>query len=158
MELQGERVRSTVPVADMTTLVMKPLATQTLEPNPTKGGRHRLEVLRFGEHYFRQGEAAWSESALGDYRADILFGEVVSSEQLLTDPLLTDLLLADPHLAAMGLFQTVSQTTEGDIRQMGFIIQSRAGSTRLSRRPPLLGSTAGPCWTILAYHWWKYMR
>ena len=137
----------------MTTLVMKPLATQTLEPNPTKGGRHRLEVLRFGEHYFRQGEAAWSESARGDYGADILFGEVVSPEQLLTDPLLTDL-----HLAAMGLFQTVSQATKGDIRQMGFIIQSRAGSTRLSRRPPLLGSTAGPCWTILSYHWWKYMR
>ena len=153
MELQGERVRSTVPVADMTTLVMKPLATQTLEPNPTKGGRRRLEVLRFGEHYFRPGEAAWSERALGDYRADILFGEVVSPEQLLTD-----LLLTDPHLAAMNLFQTVSQATEGDIRQVGSIIQSSAGSTRLSRRPSLLGSTAGPCWTILAYHWWKYMR
>lgn len=61
--------------------------------------------------------------------ADILFGEVFSPEQLLTDP----------HLAAMGLFQTVSHATEGDIRLMGFPIQSSAGSTQLSRLPPLLG-------------------
>ena len=61
--------------------------------------------------------------------ADILFGEVFSPEQLLTDP----------HLAAMGLFQTVSHATEGDTRLMGFPIQSSAGSTELSRLPPLLG-------------------
>jgi crotonobetainyl-CoA:carnitine CoA-transferase CaiB-like acyl-CoA transferase len=95
--------------------------------NPTKRNR-RLEELYglISAALPSRSTADWVAALL---EADILFGEVFSAEQLLDDP----------HLAATGLFQTVQHPTEGDIRLMGFPIQSTVGPTRLSRLPPLLG-------------------
>jgi crotonobetainyl-CoA:carnitine CoA-transferase CaiB-like acyl-CoA transferase len=62
-------------------------------------------------------------------RADILFGEVFSPEQL----------IADPHMDAVGMFPEVEHPTEGPIRLIGFPAHSSAGATRLARLAPALG-------------------
>ncbi len=61
--------------------------------------------------------------------ADILFGEVMSPEQLVDDP----------HLGAVGMFTVVDHPTEGRIRLIGFPVQSSTGAVSLSRLPPALG-------------------
>jgi crotonobetainyl-CoA:carnitine CoA-transferase CaiB-like acyl-CoA transferase len=61
--------------------------------------------------------------------ADILFGEVMSPEEL----------VADPHLSAMNLFAMVDHPTEGRIRLMNPPVQSSEGATKLVRLPPTLG-------------------
>jgi len=62
-------------------------------------------------------------------KADILFGEVFSPEQLVNDP----------HLKAVGMFTDVDHPTEGHIRLIGFPAQSSSAATRLTRYPPNLG-------------------
>lgn len=62
-------------------------------------------------------------------RADILFGEVFSPEQL----------IRDPHLASVGMFIEIGHPTEGNIRLIGFPAHSSIGATRLTKLPPLLG-------------------
>ncbi len=61
--------------------------------------------------------------------ADILFGEVLSPEDL----------VQDRHLDAVGMFTVVDHPTEGRIRLLGHPVQSSARTTRLSRLPPRLG-------------------
>ena len=61
--------------------------------------------------------------------ADILFGEVLSPEDL----------LHDPHLDAVGMFTEVEHVSEGRIRLLGFPIQSSAGPSKFGRLPPRLG-------------------
>ena len=61
--------------------------------------------------------------------ADILFGEVLTPEQLVTDP----------HLDATGLFALVDHPTEGRIRLMNSPVYSSEAPTRLARLPPTLG-------------------
>ena len=61
--------------------------------------------------------------------ADILFGEVLSPENL----------VEDPHLAAVGMFPLVDHPTEGRLRLLGHPIQSSVDATRLVRLPPKLG-------------------
>ncbi len=69
---------------------------------------------------------AWVADLLA---ADILFGEVLSPEEL----------LHDPHLAAVGMFTEADHLTEGRIRLLGFPIQSSAGASKLRQLPPHLG-------------------
>lgn len=61
--------------------------------------------------------------------ADILFGEVLSPEDL----------IVDPHLAATGLFELVDHPTEGRIRLMNPPVRSSEPLTRLAALPPTLG-------------------
>jgi crotonobetainyl-CoA:carnitine CoA-transferase CaiB-like acyl-CoA transferase len=61
--------------------------------------------------------------------ADILFGEMLSPEDLVTDR----------HLEAVGMFNIVEHPTEGPIRLIGFPVQSSAGVTSVARLPPTLG-------------------
>ena len=61
--------------------------------------------------------------------ADILFGEVLTPEQLVTDP----------HLDATGLFALVDHPTEGRIRLMNSPVYSSEAPTRLAQLPPTLG-------------------
>lgn len=61
--------------------------------------------------------------------ADILFGEMLSPEDL----------VQDPHLDAVGMFTLADHPTEGRIRLIGSPVQSSAGATSLSRLPPTLG-------------------
>ena len=62
-------------------------------------------------------------------KADILFGEVFSPEQLMTDP----------HLTAVGMFTEVDHPTEGRMRLIGFPAHSSTNASRLTRLPPQLG-------------------
>jgi crotonobetainyl-CoA:carnitine CoA-transferase CaiB-like acyl-CoA transferase len=68
----------------------------------------------------------WVDALLA---ADILFGEVLSPEQLVDDP----------HLAAVGMFAEVDHPTEGRIRLLGSPVSSSANPTRIARLPPRLG-------------------
>jgi crotonobetainyl-CoA:carnitine CoA-transferase CaiB-like acyl-CoA transferase len=69
---------------------------------------------------------AWVAALL---EADILFGEVLSPEDL----------IVDPHLSATGLFTIVDHPSEGRIRLMNPPVQSSIDAARLSRLPPGLG-------------------
>ncbi len=61
--------------------------------------------------------------------ADILFGEVLTPEDL----------VRDPHLDAVGMFTEADHPTEGRIRLIRQPVQSSTGATRLARLPPKLG-------------------
>ena len=58
--------------------------------------------------------------------ADILFGEVLSPEDL----------VQDPHLETLGMFPVVDHPTEGRVRLIGYPVQSSVAATRLTRLPP----------------------
>jgi crotonobetainyl-CoA:carnitine CoA-transferase CaiB-like acyl-CoA transferase len=79
-----------------------------------------------GEAMPKRSTKAWVADLL---EADILFGEVLSPEDLLTDP----------HLAATGLFSMVDHPTEGRIRLMNPPVHSSEGNARVARLPPTLG-------------------
>lgn len=61
--------------------------------------------------------------------ADILFGEVLSPEQL----------MEDAHLAATGLFQKVKHPTEGEMTVIAPSVHFSDGLTRINRLAPALG-------------------
>ncbi len=61
--------------------------------------------------------------------ADILFGEVMTPEEL----------IADPHLADTGLFRMIDHPTEGRIRLLTPPAHSSEAAARLDRAPPGLG-------------------
>jgi crotonobetainyl-CoA:carnitine CoA-transferase CaiB-like acyl-CoA transferase len=69
---------------------------------------------------------AWVTALL---EADILFGEVLSPEDL----------IVDPHLLATGLFTMVDHPSEGRIRLMNPPVHSSTDPARLRRLPPGLG-------------------
>jgi crotonobetainyl-CoA:carnitine CoA-transferase CaiB-like acyl-CoA transferase len=74
----------------------------------------------------RRTSKAWVADLLS---ADILFGEVLSPEELITDP----------HLEATGLFAMVDHPTEGRIRLINPPVRSSERIARMSRLPPTLG-------------------
>lgn len=70
--------------------------------------------------------AEWVRDLLA---ADILFGEVLSPEQLIDDP----------HLAATGVFSMVDHPTEGRIRLLNPTVRSSEGMAHVRRLPPAFG-------------------
>ncbi|GAC1482167.1 MAG: hypothetical protein NVS2B11_07690 [Acetobacteraceae bacterium] len=71
--------------------------------------------------------------------ADILFGEMLSPEDL----------VQDPHLDALAMFPVFDHPTEGQIRLIGLPVQSSAGATGLTRLPPKLGQHSREILTAL---------
>ena len=74
----------------------------------------------------KRTNAEWTELLLENY---ILFGEVKS----------VDSLFHDAHLQARDMFPVHPHETEGDLRMIGFPVNSQSDATRLRLLPPSLG-------------------
>jgi crotonobetainyl-CoA:carnitine CoA-transferase CaiB-like acyl-CoA transferase len=88
---------------------------------------HSTEVGAFLADKFRDRTNAEWLAALD--AADIPCGPVNAIDDLFTDP----------HLAAVGLFQTVAHPTEGEIVTTRFPVRFGASPVELTRMPPRLG-------------------
>jgi len=103
-----------------------------LSENPeyaTPAGRSRNYDTLYGiieSEVPKRTNAEWTELLLEN---DILFGEVKS----------VDSLFHDAHLQARDMFPVHPHETEGDLRMIGFPVNSQSDATRLRLLPPRLG-------------------
>jgi crotonobetainyl-CoA:carnitine CoA-transferase CaiB-like acyl-CoA transferase len=103
------------------------LAEDAALADPVERGERTSELYAIiAESMPTRNTQDWAEQLLA---ADIVFGEVMSPEQL----------IEDPHMKALGMFPEVDHPTEGRIRLISPPIQAEPPPTSIRRLPPGLG-------------------